>query len=47
MESEDEASDVGPGEEIPLHDRATPEAQNGPSDMQERSVIRIRALALV
>ena len=44
MESEDEATDVGPGEEIPLHDRAILEARNGPSGMQERSVIRIRAL---
>ena len=44
MASEDEATDVGDGEEIPLNDLLTPEARNGQSGMhmQERSVIRIR-----
>ena len=44
MEGEDEAIDVGDSEEIPLNHLLTPEARNGPSGMQERSVIRIRNL---
>ena len=42
MGSEDQATDAGDGEEIPLNHLLTPEAQDGQSGMQERSVIRIR-----